>query len=476
MINPKHKRLADPLERDEKVDTQTSIALALDMIGSGKRVLEVGATAGDSLRLLVAAGNRVTAIEADGTASDDALAACEAVVAGDLDLQALGELVPGQTFDVALFGDVLEQLRDPRRVLEETRRFLAPGGFAVLSVSNVAHGSIRLAFLRGRFDAPGGGPLDRSYRRLFTLKNLHDLCFRAGFRVVEIARVKAPVVASEGPAQILKPDTLDREILREIETDPEHDTYRFVVRAAPLGDDERLAALVEIAVEAEMQLGDARGKLARVEGDANARVAEYERANEALRTENASVRAEASAVRLALERAQEEVIDAREHAVASRRRFDLDVERLRADVAVWEERAAAAREVADEANRERDAAFAARDAADAALRTAGRDLNAAHADVEKRAAAIEDLRFELEREAAKLRDVVADRDRIRDAQEAQQTAAAAFFAHVEAELSRTRREILHIDGMIRAVQSSKWWTLKRALGKAKRIAVARLRR
>jgi len=122
---------------------------------------------------------------------------------------------------------------------------------------------------------------------------------------------------------------------------------------------------------------------------------------------------------------------------------------------------------AEEANRERDAAVEARDAADAAWHAMKRELDEARSDV--RASAIADLQAALERESGRLRAVVAERD-------AQQSAAAAFFAHIDAELARTRREIAHVDAMIRAVQSSKWWTLKRAFGKARRIAANALRR
>jgi SAM-dependent methyltransferase/predicted nucleic acid-binding Zn-ribbon protein len=552
LINPKLKRLAGSLGQDENAEAESRREIVLDMIGSGKRVLEFGCAEGDLSRLLAAAGNRVTGIETAGPSAGEARSSCEEVVVADLDARSLSDILPSRTYDVVVFDNVLEYVRDPRRVLEESRRFLGPGGYAVIAVPNVAHGSIRLALLRGRFDVQNGGPLERSSLRLFTLKSVHELCFRAGFRVVAIERTKAPLAAPDGSAQKLKPGDFDREILREIETDPEHDTVQFVIRAAPLGDEERLAALVTIAVDAELRSSEARSALARIEAEAadvreraveleervasqssersragleiaalrerleraerevedsharlerlpdaersigeaharaeiladqlrlaNERVTGYERRIDALHAQNSAFGAEAAAIRTALDRATEELAASRDAALLVRETFDVEVGRLGEAIAEWQDRVALARDVAEEANRERDVAVAARDVAEETSRRLQRELNESNLAAEKRAGAIEDLRFQLEREATNLRDVLADRDRIRHAHEAQQSAAVSFFAHVEAELARTRREILQIDGMIRQVQSSRWWIVKRALGKARRIVVSKLRR
>jgi 2-polyprenyl-3-methyl-5-hydroxy-6-metoxy-1,4-benzoquinol methylase len=504
LINPKLKRLVDSLGRDEKFEPYTDRALVLEMIGSDKRVVAFGCDEGDLFGLLAAAGNRVTAIAPDAGTAEAARPSCEDAIVADLEAGPLGEVLSGRSYDVALFHNVLEFVRDARRVLEESRRLLGPGGYAVLAIPNVAHASVRLALLRGRFDVPGSGTLARPVLHFFTLKSIHELCFRAGFRVVAIERTKSPLAAAE----------FEREILHEIETDPEHDTLQFVIRAAPLGDDERLAALVDIAVDAELRAGDARAHVALVEregqelqlrlADVQERIAreaasravaeaelaafearveraereasEYERRDDTLRLQTVAYQAEAAALRTALERVNEEVAEARAAAALARERFDAHVARDGAAVADWQARVLLAAGVAEEANRERDFAQAAREAAEAACRHLQERLGEARVLAEERAGTIEDLRFEIEQAATNLRGVLADRERLREAHEVQQTAAAAFFTHVETELARTRREIVHIDGMIRQVQSSRWWTIKRALGKARRIVVAKLRR
>ena len=45
---------------------------------------------------------------------------------------------------------------------------LAPGGYVVLSVPNVAHADVALALLDGRFRYTDTGLLDRTHLRFFT--------------------------------------------------------------------------------------------------------------------------------------------------------------------------------------------------------------------------------------------------------------------------------------------------------------------
>lgn len=46
------------------------------------------------------------------------------------------------------FGDALEHLQDPCRVLREFRQYIAPGGLSVACIPNVSHWSLFMACLR----------------------------------------------------------------------------------------------------------------------------------------------------------------------------------------------------------------------------------------------------------------------------------------------------------------------------------------
>ncbi len=267
----------------------------LEMVGVGKRVLELGCSNGYMSRLLRQRNCQVTGVEADPLAATEARAYCEEVIVADLDARPLVDLLPGTPFDVAIFGDVLEHLRDPWRVFDETRAFLKPGSFAVLSIPNIAHGSVRLSLLRasfdyqplglldsthlrffslrsiheahrsvrlsllrGSFDYQPEGRLDSTHLRFFTLRSIHELCMRSGYRIEEIRRTKAELFsASDVPTQ-LDPADFDDDLVAKIRSDPEHDTVQFIVKAVPLNDDERVTELIARICAFDVELHAAR--------------------------------------------------------------------------------------------------------------------------------------------------------------------------------------------------------------------------
>jgi 2-polyprenyl-3-methyl-5-hydroxy-6-metoxy-1,4-benzoquinol methylase len=96
-------------------------------------------------------------------------------------------------FDVIVYGDVLEHLVDPLRVLVELDRSLAPAGFVVISVPNIAHLWIRLLLLVGRFDYLDRGILDQSHLRFFTERSLRAMLADAGLSIERFTATPAPL-------------------------------------------------------------------------------------------------------------------------------------------------------------------------------------------------------------------------------------------------------------------------------------------
>jgi 2-polyprenyl-3-methyl-5-hydroxy-6-metoxy-1,4-benzoquinol methylase len=96
-------------------------------------------------------------------------------------------------FDVIVYGDVLEHLVDPLRILVELDRSLAPGGFVILSVPNIAHLWIRLLLLFGRFDYLDRGILDHSHLRFFTERSLRAMLADAGLLIERFTATPAPL-------------------------------------------------------------------------------------------------------------------------------------------------------------------------------------------------------------------------------------------------------------------------------------------
>ena len=74
----------------------------------------------------------------------------------------------GQTFDCIIYGDVLEHLVDPWRILQTQVAALRPGGVVLICIPNVEHWSFAEALLRGTFDYAPDGLFDRTHLRWFT--------------------------------------------------------------------------------------------------------------------------------------------------------------------------------------------------------------------------------------------------------------------------------------------------------------------
>lgn len=245
LVQRKGKFYPGPTEHAGFVDAGSSHAFLIALVGKNRRVLEFGCGAGSMSRHLALAGCTVTGVELDSLAAADAREWCDDVIVADLDMQPLADVLPSKTFDVAIFGDVLEHLRDPWRVLDETRAYLASNGYVAISMPNVAHGALRLALLKGEFEYQELGLLDDTHLRFFTLKTVQELCLRSGFRVDRIERTKAPLFNGSDVVPHVRREEFDPALVAKIESDPDHDTLQFIVKAFPMDENGKFQYLLD---------------------------------------------------------------------------------------------------------------------------------------------------------------------------------------------------------------------------------------
>lgn len=175
-----------------KTDSYSSHSIILSRLGPGRdrRLLDVGTAQGELTRRLSQQGFVVTGIERDAQFADHARPTCADLVELDLD-QAIPEF--RKPFDVIVYGDVLEHLKDPLRVFTGLNRYLAPEGKVVVSVPNIAHIAIRLMLLFGYFEYMDRGILDRTHLRFFTLRSFRRFLAQGGMRVEELVATPVPL-------------------------------------------------------------------------------------------------------------------------------------------------------------------------------------------------------------------------------------------------------------------------------------------
>lgn len=202
-------------------------------VGRDAVVLDLGCWDGLLLATLAERADcRGVGIERDPDAAARARARGVEVVAADLDDPAWPAALGGRRFDVVVLADVVEHVRDPHAVLVAIRdRVLAPGGRVVLSVPNVAHGSIRLGLLLGAFERDEQGILDRTHLHFWTRDTFRAVLARAGLGVAVEARVEKPLQPEVVRKALERAGLASDALVRHLVDDPDARTFQWVVTA-----------------------------------------------------------------------------------------------------------------------------------------------------------------------------------------------------------------------------------------------------
>lgn len=213
------------------VDTtirNSSQTIEVELVGADVDVLDVGCASGYLGVALKERGCRVSGVEYD---PDDARRAAEVlddVRVADLNATSLTELFGDQRFDRIVFGDVLEHLLDPERVLADAVSLLRENGTVVISVPNVAHASVRLALLQGRWTYTDTGLLDRTHVQMFTHDRLMAMVHAAGLAVTDARATVFDALTTEVDVD---GDDLPPGVVDWVRSRPFSDVYQFVVAA-----------------------------------------------------------------------------------------------------------------------------------------------------------------------------------------------------------------------------------------------------
>ncbi len=221
---------------DYAVDPEAKCApnFVCELVGAGKRVLEIGCGPGSITRLMKARGQcRVTGIEVDSSAIEIARPHCEAIYQQDLNAekwpQVLGKTEP---FDVVVAADVLEHLYDPWRTLRQMASLISFDGAIVVSLPHSGHAAFLGALASNDVAYGDLGLLDRTHIRFFGLKNVEALFAQARLKIIDVRFVILTPEETELAAQWHQLPEFVRAALR---LSRYANIYQVVVKAVPLG-------------------------------------------------------------------------------------------------------------------------------------------------------------------------------------------------------------------------------------------------
>ena len=86
-------------------------------------------------------------------------------------------------FDYVIFGDVLEHLYNPQKVLENIKPYLKEDGKIIASIPNIQHWTIIEELLNGYWTYTKAGILDETHLRFFTQTEITKMFDEAGYNV-----------------------------------------------------------------------------------------------------------------------------------------------------------------------------------------------------------------------------------------------------------------------------------------------------
>ncbi len=166
---------------------------------------------------------RVLGVDRDEAAIAQAAGRLTEAFCGDVEQTPMPFAVRGE-IDCIIYGDVLDQLADPWKLLAEHAKHLSPQGCVLVCMPNVEHWSFAGRLLTGNFDYEEIGLFDRAHLRWFTARTMGRALAAAGLELCDLTPRPFPTEQAERFVAAMAPG------LKILGVDP----AEYLNRAAPL--------------------------------------------------------------------------------------------------------------------------------------------------------------------------------------------------------------------------------------------------
>ena len=201
----------------------TSHGMLASRVRKGDRILEFGCSRGEFAAYVTENfGCSVVGVEISAEALDMARDSLEKSILADIERDDWESELAGEKFDVIMYADVLEHLREPEKAIERALKYLKEDGRVIFSVPNIAHSDIILKLLQNRFDYTDIGLLDNTHIHFFGMANIPEFCSRSGLFLEELAATYVPEGCTE------QKGGEDNSARRLIRNNAGHEIYQFV--------------------------------------------------------------------------------------------------------------------------------------------------------------------------------------------------------------------------------------------------------
>ena len=168
--------------------------------------------------------------EAAGRRARSRLAQVEIGDAEEVDLASIG--IERGTVDCLVYGDVLEHLIDPWRLVARHAEWLSPSGIALACIPNVQHWTVLVNLLAGEWRYASEGLMDRTHLRWFTRESIIELFRAAGLTLASVQRRVIPDNRFELFVEAMQPALAALQIDRRL-FEEDSCTVQYIVAARP---------------------------------------------------------------------------------------------------------------------------------------------------------------------------------------------------------------------------------------------------
>ena len=202
------------------------------------KVLEIGCSEGYFGAALKSDGHEVWGIETNAIAADTAETVLDKVYRDSIEAFLLSDEFTNDRFDAIVFGDVLEHLLHPARVLSTVSDRLTERGVIIASVPNVAHERVRMMLLEGRWDYSATGIMDNTHLHFFTRDTLIDL-----FSDAQLGIKRFSAITLEGDDVQIPVRPATQALASRLIKDRERNIFQFIAMLKKPAAEETVAAL-----------------------------------------------------------------------------------------------------------------------------------------------------------------------------------------------------------------------------------------
>lgn len=161
--------------------------IILSLLGKNQRILDLGCASG-YLGQHDGGKNIFYGLESNPRAAEQARKTgyYQKILNKDLIALTKKDFV-GKTFDIIIAADILEHLKNPQKVLAFlNKNFLKKKGKIIISLPNIAHLTVRLKLLTGKFPFQETGILDKTHLHFYTLKTARDLIENSNLKIEKV--------------------------------------------------------------------------------------------------------------------------------------------------------------------------------------------------------------------------------------------------------------------------------------------------